>query len=300
MPYPPPDPASLNCDEITARSYKTTTNKMLYVMDQARKNGVTFRWPNVKKCYKDAIRGYASLERFFNRRDHQSLDDVVSYTNRKLKKMTSITSLKRHDKVLAGRAAGVRSDIGGGKHEPSEATPPSRGRGQRGRGRGRGGGNLNERSGIDKRRDDSSRTQDSKTKDDAGAKKISSAYAKEDALPRGRHWHKRTPFCPSEGACSAKFCQGCGWHGQGSHWHDRPRCKATANPLYVKEGYFHDKHPDKLNIYQDSSASLRIMMGEQVPHTGNATPANLRGASASGGNQQACAYCPGPNTHHSA
>jgi hypothetical protein len=294
MPYPAPDPASINCDEIVASSYKSTTNKMLYIIDQARKNGVKFRWSNVKKCYKDAIKGYASLERFFNRKDHQSLDEVVSYTNRKMKKMTQITSLRKHDRALAGRAAGVRSDIGGGKHESSEATPPSRGRGRRGRGRGgRGGGGLNERSGVDKRRDEFSRSNDHKSKDEASAKKLSSAYAKEDALPRGRYWHKRTPFCPSEGACSCKFCQGCGWHGQGSHWHDRPRCRATAHPLFVKEGYFHEKHPDKLNIYQDSSASLRVMMGEPTYHSGPTAPADLRGVSASSGNP-GCAYCPGP------
>jgi hypothetical protein len=296
MPFPAPDPTSINCDEITARSYKSTTNKMLYIIDQARKNGVKFRWSNVKKCYKDAIRGYTSLERFFNRRDHQSLDEAVSYTNRKMKKLAQSTSLKKHDKALAGRAAGVRSDIGGGKQEPSEATPSSRGRGHRGRGRGgRGGSGLNERSsGIDKRRDDSSRGSDHRSKDEATAKRLSSAYAKEDSLPRGRYWHKRTPFCPADGACSCKFCQGCGWHGQGSHWHDRPRCRATANPLFVKEGYFHEKHPDMLNIYQDSSASLRMMMGESTPLPGSTTPANLRSVAAGGGNQ-GCAHCPGPS-----
>jgi hypothetical protein len=190
MPHPPPDPASINCDEITARTYKVMTNKMLYVMDSARKNGVKFRWPNIKKCYKDAIKGYPSLERFFNRKDYDTLDEVVNYANRKMKKMTSITSLKKHDKAQSGRAAGVRSDIAGGKHEPSEATPPSRGRGHRGRGRGgRGGGFPEGRAGIDKRREDASRPGDSRPKDDAiTAKRMSAAYAKEDALPRGRYY----------------------------------------------------------------------------------------------------------------
>jgi hypothetical protein len=124
---------------------------------------------------------------------------------------------------------------------------------------------------------------------------MSVAYAKEDALPRGRYWHKRTPFCPAEGACSCKFCQGCGWHGQGSHWHDRPRCKATANPLFVKEGYFHDKHPDKLNIYQDSSASLRVMMGEAPTRPASTSHRSTTVANADPG----CAYCPGPPAAHS-
>jgi hypothetical protein len=293
MPRPAPDPTSISYDEVTATSHKIMTNKMLYVIDQAHKNGVKFRWQNVKKCYKDAIRGYPSLERFLNRKDHQTLDEVVSYANKKMKKMTSITSLKKHDKEASARAASIRHDISGGKHEPSGATPPShRGRGRRGRGRGGRGGGLDERSGIDKRHSDHSRSGDSKHKD-ADAKKLSAAYAKEDSLPRGRYWHKRTPFCPSEGACSNKFCQGCGWHGQGSHWHDRPRCKATSNPLYVKEGYFHDKHPDKLNIYQDSSASLRVMMGEENNSSTSSASANLRSV-AGGGTNPSCAHCAGP------
>jgi hypothetical protein len=299
MPRPAPDPTSISCDEVTATSYKVMTNKMLYVIDQARKNGVKFRWTNVKKCYKDAIKGYPNLDRLLNRRDHQTLDEVVSYTNRKMKKMASITSLKKHDKEQSAKAAGVRSDIGGGKHEPSGATPPSlRGRGRRGRGRGgRGGGSLDDRSGIDKRHNDHPRGSDTRFKEDA--KKLSVAFAKEDALPRGRYWHKRTPFCPADGACSGKFCQGCGWHGQGSHWHDRPRCRATSNPLFVKEGYFHDKHPDKLNIYQDSSASLRIMMGEENPARSAGT-ANLRSVSGNGGGQS-CGHCAGPSqTQHNA
>jgi hypothetical protein len=67
----------------------------------------------------------------------------------------------------------------------------------------------------------------------------------------------------------------------------------------VKEGYFHDKHPDKLNIYQDSSASLRIMMGEENPARSAGT-ANLRSVSGNGGGQS-CGHCAGPpQTQHNA
>jgi len=302
MPHPVPNPLDPESDDVVSTSYKVLTNKMMYILDQARKNNVKFSWNNVKKTYKRAIRGYTRLERFMDRKDHKSLDAVVSYSNAKLKKRVTQTRQKQHEADLAARAAGARGEIQGGKHEPSDATAPSRGgrggkRGSRGRGRG-GRGGLDERSGIDKRQQHPS----NKEREDALAKKLSAAYAKEDALPRGRYWHKRTPFCPAEGSCSAKVCQGCGWHGQGTHWHDRPKCKSTSHEFFVKEGYFHDKYPDKLNAFTDKSASLRTMMGESLPQVtaaSAASPAHFRGVSHTGSGSNACAHCAGPS-HSSA
>jgi hypothetical protein len=300
MPYPPPDPMVATSDSTVASDYKIMTNRMLYVIDQARKNHVSFRWSNIKRAYKKAIRGYLRLERCCDRRDFENLDDVVSYTNRKLKKRITLDSQKQHEADVLARAQGVRSDIGGGKSEPSEATPP-RGRGGRGqlRGRGRGSfggrGGLSDRAGIQKRDTGPSKG----SKDDAGVKRMSQAYAKEDLLPRGRYWHKRTPFCPAEGACSAKFCQGCGFHGTPGNWHDRPKCRTCNHPDFVKEGYFHDKHPDKLNLFTDKSASLRMMMGEALAVAPPSSPAHLRGVSggADGGSCQQCHSSPGNRSH---
>jgi hypothetical protein len=289
MPFPPPDPMVATSDSVIAKEYKIMTNRMLYIIDQARKNNVTFRWTNIKRAYKKSIRGYLRLERLCDRRDFESLDDVVSYTNRKLKKRITLDNQKQHESDVLARVAGVRSDIGGGKSEPSEATPP-RGRGGRGRftrGRGRGSfggrGGSSENAGIQKKDSGSFR------KDDPNAKRLSQAYAKEDALSRGRYWHKRTPFCPADGACSAKFCQGCGYHGTPGNWHDRPKCRTCNHTDFVKEGYFHDRHPDKLNLFTDKSASLRMMMGESAVATPS-SPAHLRGVS--GGNEGgACQHC---------
>jgi hypothetical protein len=300
MPQPPPDPLLLASDDVIARSYKLMSNKMLYILDQARKNSVKFRWHNVKSTYKQAIRGYTRLERLLNRKDFKDLDKVVSYTNSKLKKRITVTQEKRHEADILARAAGARSDIQGGKHESSQATLPSRGRGGSHRGRGRGGrggsgGQLDERSGIDKRhghRPHGSQA-DAKSQDEALAKRLSVAYAREDTLPKGRYWHKRTPFCPAEGACSAKFCQGCGWHGSGPHWHDRPKCKAYKHEQFVKEGYFHDKHPDKLNLFTERSASLKVMMGEAPPQTATfaGAHAGFPGAHAGTSANSPCTHC---------
>jgi hypothetical protein len=301
MPYPPPDPMNVASDATVASDYKTMTNRMLYIIDQARKNNVSFRWTNIKRAYKKSIRGYLRLERLCDRRDFECLDDVVSYTNKKLKKRITLDHQKQHEADVLARAAGVRSDIGGGKSEPSEATPPRGrgGRGQpRGRGRGFGGrGGLSDRSGILKKDFGSSKG----SKDDAGAKRLSQAYAKEDALPRGRYWHKRTPFCPAEGACSAKFCQGCGYHGTPGNWHDRPKCRTCNHLEFVKEGYFHEKHPDKLNLFTDKSASLRMMMGETQAVATPSSPAHLRGVSggADGGSCQHCHPSSGNRSHTS-
>lgn len=306
MPQPPPDPMAPASDDVVAKSYKLLTNKMLYIVDQARKNSVKFRWANLKRTYKRAIRGYTRLERLMDRKEHKNLDAVVSYTNIKLKKRITVTQEKRHEAEILARAAGVRSDIQGGKHESSHATPARHGRGgsnHRGRGRGGRGGSssqLDDRSGIHKQQHRPSHG-DSKSNDDAYAKKLSAAYAKEDALPKGRYWHKRTPYCPAEGACSAKFCQGCGWHGSGPHWHDRPKCKATKNEQFVKEGYFHDKHPDKLNLFTTSSASLRTMMGEGGPPlaapvasaSNHSRMASYAGAHAGNHSDTTCNHCSG-------
>ena len=300
MPYPPPDPMCITSDSVIATDYKMMTNRMLYILDQARTNGVTFRWSNVKKSYKKAIRGYVRLERLSDRRDFDSLDAIVSYTNKKLKKRITLDKQKQHESEVQGRVAGVRSDVNGGKSEPSEATPP-RGRGGRGqlRGRGRGSfggrGGFSDRAGIQKK--DSGQAKGSK--DEVSAKRMSQAYAKEDTLPRGRYWHKRTPFCPAEGACSAKFCQGCGYHGTPGNWHDRPKCRTCKHPDFVQDGYFHDKHPDKLNLFTDKSASLRMMMGETTAVATPTSPAHLRGVSggADGGSCQHCHPSPGNRSH---
>jgi hypothetical protein len=300
MPYPPPDPLVATSDAAVARDYKIMTNRMLYVIDQARKNKVSFRWTNIKRAYKKAIRGYLRLERLCDRQDFDNLDAVVSYTNKKLKKRITLDNQKKHEADVLARVAGVRSDIGGGKSEPSDATPP-RGRGGRGqlRGRGRGSfggrGGLSDKAGIHKKDSGGSKG----SMDDASAKRMSQAYAKEDALPRGRYWHKRTPFCPAEGACSAKFCQGCGYHGTPGNWHDRPKCRTCNHSGFVKEGYFHDTHPDKLNLFTDKSASLRVMMGETQTVAPSSSPAHLRGVSgeADGGSCQHCHPSPGNRSH---
>ena len=307
MPYPPPDPMAATSDAAIATDYKVMTNRMLYILDQARKNGVEFRWSNVKRAYKKAIRGYLRLERLFDRKDYENLDQVVSYSNKKLKKRITLDQQKQHESDMRARAAGVRSDVSGGKSEPSEATPP-RGRGGRGqlRGRGRGsfsarGGHSHDQAGVHKKDFKSDRERGSK--DDAASKRLSQAYAKEDALPRGRYWHKRTPFCPAEGSCSAKYCQGCGYHGAPGNWHDRPKCRTFRHPDFVKDGYFHDKHPDKLNLFTDKSASLRTMMGETgAQQHQQAVPeqAHYRGASSGGSACQHCAPSSGDRSHSKA
>ena len=305
MPYPPPDPMAATSDAAIAADYKVMTNRMLYILDQARRNGVEFRWSNVKRAYKKAIRGYLRLERLFDRKDYENLDQVVSYSNKKLKKRITLDQQKQHESDMRARAAGVRSDVSGGKSEPSEATPP-RGRGGRGQSRGRGRGGFNSRgghshdqAGVHKR--DFRSDREKSPKDDAASKRLSQAYAREDALPRGRYWHKRTPFCPSEGSCSAKYCQGCGYHGAPGNWHDRPKCRTFRHPDFVKEGYFHDKHPDKLNLFTDKSASLRTMMGEagaqQQQQQVAPEPAHYRGASSSGSACQHCAPSQGDRSH---
>jgi len=303
MPYPPPDPLAVTSDAEIATDYKVMTNKMLYILDQARKNGVTFRWSNVKRAYKKAIRGYLRLERLFDRKEFNSLDEVVSYSNRKLKKNITLVNQKKHEAKMQARAAGVRSDVGGGKSEPSGATPP-RGRGGRGQSRGRGrggfnirGGHSQDQAGVHKK--DSRGDRDKGPKDEAAAKRLSQAYAKEDGLPRGRYWHKRTPFCPADGACSAKFCQGCGYHGTPGNWHDRPKCRTCHHTDFVKDGYFHEKHPDKLNLFTDKSASLRTMMGDAsaIPSSAPSEQAHYRGASGDGKACQHCSPTSGDRSH---
>ena len=217
------DPQKLN------DRFKKMSAQMLAICERARKHGVKLLTSSCKHVFGEAVRDCYRINQWFHLERFKSIGASVRHINSKLHIRLANAAEQKHERAMdEARFHGVRSQVGAGTSEGSNA--PDRKRKSPG--------------GIAK----PSKEMDKQSRDKL-ALKLDGFYKIENALPKGRYWHARTPFCTSD-ECTMKFCQGCGKHQVvGQPWHDRPKCNCRKHPDFVAAGYFHDKWPGRLSIH---------------------------------------------------
>lgn len=212
-------------------AFTKMSTDMLKIEDDALQNGVKLSTSSLKNIFTTFVKPHYRMRSWFHAKKFKSLSRSVRYINGKIKKRMVDEKERDHEyRMDHALANGVRQDHQGGKREDSDA-PPRRGgfgsdRGSRG-GRGRG----DFRGGIHKR--DSYKPPATGTPDKVA---MDAAYAAEKALPKGRFWHKTTPFCylGTDGKCQGRICQGCGFHStRDNPGHERPRCRHHQHADFV-------------------------------------------------------------------
>jgi hypothetical protein len=189
------------------------------VIDDAKQNKITLTQESVMSTFKLHIKDYPTLKRWFQSQKFDSLGDAISYITDKLKERVETQEQQDHDRTESEKktaaAAGIRSDFQGGKVESSRAQGPKN--------------RELKNAGVkkDKKSDDKQK-----------------AFEYEKALGKGMYWHMCIGRCKDQ-PCTAKFCQGCGWHAFGSKGHARPNCPHCKHPDFVAKGYYHDKYPKR-------------------------------------------------------
>jgi hypothetical protein len=237
------------------RSFRKLTTPFLRILQEAQDSGVRLRSTNVSRIFKNQIRGYPALERWFLSKRFKTFNEAVRHISKEIHNRIATEVEAQHDELISsGRVAGARSDIQGGKAEPGRARG-SAGGGGRGHDRNqqnqRGTGNGNNQPPSKRSRSNDRGTPNSRgdrrypdrsERDEAA---FQTALAKEKQLPQGMFHHPRGPYC-KENPCNAKICQGCNYHaGPDGKGHIRPNCRCKDNPDFVAEGYFHEKHPGR-------------------------------------------------------
>jgi hypothetical protein len=226
---------SSNLRDVTTLNtkFKEMAAQMLSICERARNHGVKLLKPSCKHVFSEAVKNCYRVNQWFRLRPFKSIGDSVRDINSKLSRRMASAAEQKHENAMdEAKLNGVRSQIGSGTTESSDA--PDRKKGK-------------VKGGIDKRAQDKS-----KSERDKHSKKMDALYKVENELPRGRFWHTKTPFCDGEN-CTLKICQGCGYHQvPGRAWHDRPRCNCRKHPEFVETGYFHDKYPNRLSIHDKS------------------------------------------------
>jgi hypothetical protein len=214
--------------------FKEMAAQMLSICERARTHGVKLKKPSCKHVFGEAVKNCYRVNQWFRLRPFKSIGDSVRDINSKLARRLSSAAEQRHENAMdEAKLNGVRSQIGSGTTEGSNA--PDRKKGK-------------VKGGIDKKGQDKS-----KAERDKHSKKMDTLYKVENELEKGRFWHAKTPFCDGDN-CTLKICQGCGVHQvPGKPWHDRPRCNCRKHPDFVETGYFHDKWPNRLSIHDKSS-----------------------------------------------
>ena len=252
------------CNQSKASSlyvaFRKLTTPFLRILREAEDSGARLRSSNVSRIFKNQIRGYPALERWFLSKRFKTFNDAVRHISRELHNRIATEVETQHDEqIVNGHVAGARTDIRGGKAEPgrgkgnhhqqnqrgSSQPPPKRARWD----------DRNALKALDSSDDRPSRPARSKQEED----EFQRALAKEKALPHGMYHHPRGPYC-KENPCRAKLCQGCNYHaGPDGKGHFRPNCRCKDHPEFVPEGYFHDKHPNRTGALKipASDASAR-------------------------------------------
>jgi hypothetical protein len=248
--------------------FKDLSGKMLEVIERAHRHNVKLRSASLKHVFSTAIKSSYRMTNWFHQRRFKSVGDSVRFLNTKIKKRLAQELERKHEQEHDARVAGVRGQIGSGTQEGSDAPdrrPPKRQQGRPVQG------------GISKSGD---RNRDAKGKDQSPfsklspeeyRKKMDELYKIENQLAKGRHYHERTVFCAGEPGdnCPFRRCQGCGEHSvKGKPSHDRPHCPHRKHKDFVAEGYFHEKHPGRLNIFATKDRASGG--GERIT---NSTPA---------------------------
>jgi hypothetical protein len=214
-------------------AFKNLSSKMLDVVERAHRHGVRLRKSSCKHILGQAVKNSYRLNAWFHLSRFRSIGESVRRINTKLQRRLSTDAEKRHEQI-ADQAIhnGARQQIGDGHMESSGA--PDRPR--------KGSTKPVAKGGIKK-------SDTPKLSSEEYAKKMDALYRVENALEKGRHFHKHGPFCNSATNCTLKFCQGCGEHQvEGKPWHDRPKCRARKHHDFVATGYWHDKWPNRLSL----------------------------------------------------
>jgi hypothetical protein len=237
-------------------SFRKLTTPFLRILREAQDSGVHLRSSNVSRIFKNQIRGYPALERWFLSKRFKTFHDAVRHISKEIHNRIATEVESHHDELISsGQVSGARTDIQGGKAEPGKA----RGSGVGGQGfnRNQQGQRGNSNAQLpNKRQRPNDRSAQSSTpnarndrrfpaRSDTEEAAFQAALVKEKELPQGMFHHPRGPFC-KENPCRAKICQGCNYHaGPDGQGHIRPNCRCKDNPDFVAEGYFHDKHPGR-------------------------------------------------------
>jgi hypothetical protein len=247
-----------SCDQNRAaqlyKSFRKLSSPMLRIINEAKDSGVKLRTTNLSRIFRNHIRGYPALERWFSSRRFKNFSEAMRHISTQIHDCVAKEMGAHHDSlIIRGQVAGARTDIRGGKSEPSQGgqnrnsaqdhrsmrgqkqnrqskSPPEASRGrtpnQRNHSDNSAGGRYPQRTAKEE-------------------EVFQAAMAKEKALPRGMYFHPRGPFC-KENPCKSKICQGCNYHADADgKGHVRPNCRCRDHPDFVASGYFHDRHPGK-------------------------------------------------------
>jgi hypothetical protein len=225
-----------NIKDISALNvaFKDLSSKMLDVVERAHRHGVRLRKSSCKHILGQAVKNSYRLSQWFHLNRFKSIGDSVRRINTQLQRRLSTDAEKRHEQTAdQAMSNGVRQQLGTGHVEGSSAPErPRKG----------GAAKSGPKGGI-------SKNDNPRLSSEEYAKKMDALYRVENALEKGRHFHKHGPYCNSPTNCTLKFCQGCGEHQvEGKPWHDRPKCRARKHVDFVAAGYWHDKWPNRLSL----------------------------------------------------
>lgn len=249
-----------HCDQSKAtalyKSFRKLSSPMLSIIKEAEDCGVKLRTTNISRIFKNQIRGWPSLERWFASRRFKNFSEAMRHISTQIHDRIAKEMEERHeDLIMRGQVAGARSDIRGGKSEAGQGGQPRQQNRIRDSGRNSGAGARPGRGSSSA--PDNSRGRSSEQRSSSGGaagsrypnrsageeEAFQAAILKEKALPRGMYFHPRGPFC-KENPCKAKVCQGCNYHADADgKGHIRPNCRCKDHPHFVASGYFHDAHP---------------------------------------------------------
>jgi len=186
-----------DCDQTKAtelyRAFRKLTTPFLRILREAKDSGVRLRKANVVQIFKNHIRGFTALERWFRSRSFKSLNEAIRHISQELHQRVANDIAERHDTLVRkGRVAGVRHALQGGKVEAGQAH--ARDSNDRRNGK-RQGANL--RNHPDKRPKQADRTSPGKYPQRSAQEEATfqAALQKEKDLPQGMFFHPRGSFC---------------------------------------------------------------------------------------------------------
>jgi hypothetical protein len=283
-------PDKIKDTSALSNAFKDLSGKMLEVVERAHRHNVKLRRASLKHVFSTAIKSSYRMTNWFHREKFHSIGRSVRFLNTKIKDRLAHELERKHEVDQDARFNGVRGQVGGGTQESSDA--PDRRFGSKkttDRRDKRPIGGIDKRSNTGRGKGGDAKSGPFSNLSPAEYRaKMSDLYKIENALPRGRHHHEHTVFCDGN-PCRLRRCQGCGDHQKKDQpAHDRPHCPHRKHPDFVADGYFHEKWPNRLNIFardksgagdkaattpqvhnsnQSNSTQSRSNMGGRVNHT---------------------------------
>jgi hypothetical protein len=114
------------CNQAVAsslyRSFRKLTTPFLKILGEAEDSGARLRKSNVSRIFKNQIRGYPALERWFLSKRFKTFNDAVRHISKEIHSRMATEIESQHDEMISnGQVAGARTDVRGGKAEPGKA-----------------------------------------------------------------------------------------------------------------------------------------------------------------------------------